>query len=204
MMSAVLGLLVGVLAGSAPTAVWLGRWRGLDLREQGSGNPGAANAFRLGGPVLGAVVLITEVGKGWAAVWLGASIGGPPAAALAGMGATLGNSYNPWYGLSGGKGLAITAGTLGAAWPILAAVLVVVIGAGAATLRRSGPAALLALSAHVILAVVGVFTPLPGRWMIDHAGWLLTMAAVQSLAMAPKHYADAVTPPDRRGFPAGS
>lgn len=203
-MTAVLSLLVGVLVGSAPTAVWLGRLRGLDLRSQGSRNPGANNAFQLGGPALGSAVLATEVVKGMAAVWVGHRLAGGPGAASAGVGATVGNVYNLWYGLRGGKGLAITGGTVVAAWPALAVILAVVIGAATTRLRHSGPTALLTLAVYVGVSLVGWLTPLPGRWAITEPHWMLTMAAAQTAAMAPKHYADLVRSTGRPGSRGGS
>lgn len=203
-MTFVLSLVAGVLLGSAPTAEWLARARDLDLRSEGSGNPGANNALQLGGPGLGGAILAAEVIKGMTAVWLGHRLAGAPGAALAGAGATVGNVYNPWYGLEGGKGLAITSGTVAAAWPALAVVLVVLIGASTATLRRTGPAALLTLAAYVGASLAGWSTPLPGRWAITEPPCMAAMAVAQTAVMAPKHYADAVRRGGRPGSPAGS
>lgn len=58
-----LGLMTGYLIGSLPTADWLGRAAGVDLRRDGSGNPGANNARTLGGLGLGVRVLAMEVTK---------------------------------------------------------------------------------------------------------------------------------------------
>lgn len=203
-MTSVVALLVGILLGSLPTADWLGRRRGLELREQGSGNPGANNALQLGGPALGGAVLVIALAKGMVSVWLGGWLAGARGAALGGMGATLGNVYNPWHGLRGGKGLAITAGVVAAAWPALAAVLVVVIGVATAVLRRTGPASLLALAGYLAASMAGLFVSLPGRWGIVDPVWMATMATAQTFAMAPKHYADTVKPPGPPGSPAGS
>lgn len=179
-------LVVGYLVGSAPTADWLARRRGIDLRSTGSGNPGTNNALRTGGPRLAAAVLVVELAKGAAAVWAGHYLGGAAGAALATTAATAANVYNPWFRLRGGKGLAITGGTLAVAWPSALLVLVAVIGLGVALLRRSGPAALLTLAGYVALAAWG---PLGGG-LVDEPGWLMAMAVGQSALMAPKHLAD--------------
>lgn len=189
--TALAALVVGVLAGSTPTAGWLGRLRGVDLRAEGSGNPGANNAFQLGGAGLGGTVLVVEMAKGFAAVWLGHLLAGAAGAALAGLGATAGNVYNPWYRLGGGKGLAITGGTLLAAWPALALLLVAVIAGAVAAFRRSGPAALVALGVYAGAAAAGLGVALPGRWAVDTASWAAVMAAGQAAVMAPRHLADA-------------
>lgn len=199
-----LALLAGILVGSAPTADWLARRWGIDLRRKGSGNPGANNAFQLGGPALGGTVLGVELAKGFAAVWVGHRVAGVAGAALAGAGATAGNVYNPWYRMGGGKGLAITGGTLLAAWPAVAMVLGAVIAGGVATLRRSGPAALLALAAYTAIAVTGLAVTLPGRWAVEAAEWAALMAVGQVVVMAPRHYTDARRvrgsgPPGSRG-----
>lgn len=189
-MTWLLAAVTGVLIGSVPTADWIARLRGIDLRRKGSGNPGANNAFRSGGALLGAAVLVVEMSKGAAAVALGASLGGPEAA-LAGIGATLGNVYNPWYRFRGGKGLGITAGSVLAASPILAGVLVLVIAVSVAVWRRSGPASLLTLAVYVAMAAVGAIIERSMRTgLIGDPASLLAMAAGQTLVMTPKHLAD--------------
>ncbi len=68
-----LGLLMIVLAyllGSISSAVLICRLYGLpDPREQGSGNPGATNVFRLGGRLAAALVLLCDMLKGTIPVW---------------------------------------------------------------------------------------------------------------------------------------
>jgi len=59
---------VGILAyflGSIPTAVWFGKLiHGIDVREHGSGNPGATNTFRVLGKRAGTIVLLFDIAKG--------------------------------------------------------------------------------------------------------------------------------------------
>lgn len=198
-MTLVLALLIGVAIGSVPSADWLARRRGIDLRATGSTNPGTNNAFRSGGKSLGASVLAVELVKGFVAVWIGAWLASVGGAALAGAGATLGNVYNPWFGLQGGKGLAITAGTLLAAWPTAAAALIAVIAAAIAAWRRSGPASLLALAVYVGLVLLGLTVDLPGRWAVETSGWAGVMALGQVVTMFPKHLQDSIRPIGRLG-----
>lgn len=191
------GLLAGLAVGSLPTALVLGRWWGVDLVREGTTNPGANNARQLGGVGLGSAVLLTEIAKGGFAVWLGSRLGGVPGAALAGGGATFGNVYNPWLGFRGGKGLAITAGTLAAAWPALLAALTMVIALSVASLRRSGPASLIALGVYLVACATGLVYSLPGTWLVSDPGWMLGMAALGVAAMAPRHLADTLNSRDR-------
>jgi acyl phosphate:glycerol-3-phosphate acyltransferase len=61
-------ILSGILAyfiGSIPSAVWFGKLvHGVDVREHGSGNPGATNTFRVLGKRAGTVVLLFDIAKG--------------------------------------------------------------------------------------------------------------------------------------------
>lgn len=63
-------LVLAYLLGSIPVAWLVFRWRtGADLRLVGDGNVGAANAAREGaGHFLGAVIIVTDIGKGLLAV----------------------------------------------------------------------------------------------------------------------------------------
>jgi len=67
-------ILLSVLAyllGSIPSSVWLGKMiRGIDLRDQGSGNAGTSNAFRVLGWKIGVAVLAIDILKGFLAVSL--------------------------------------------------------------------------------------------------------------------------------------
>ena len=66
-----LSVIAAYLIGSVPTAILAGKWfRGIDIREHGSGNAGATNAMRVLGPKIGVTVLIIDALKGIAAVSL--------------------------------------------------------------------------------------------------------------------------------------
>lgn len=106
-------LLLGYFLGSLPTAYWFGALRGRNLLQEGSGNPGAFNAYRVLGPVPGFMVLLLDLFKGILAVALGEGVGGSPLGGLAGgVGAVWGHAFSPWLLFKGGKGLATGAGVL--------------------------------------------------------------------------------------------
>ena len=101
------------LVGSIPASYIAGRWlRGIDLREHGSGNLGAANAFRVLGFGAAVPVLLFDVGKGFAAVFLFPRFlgGGTALALLAALAVVLGHNYSLFVRFSGGKGVGTTAG----------------------------------------------------------------------------------------------
>ncbi len=99
-----LAFLLGYLVGSLPIAFWFGTLRGRNLLQEGSGNPGALNAYRLLGPVPGLMVLFLDVFKGVLAVALGEGAAGSPWGGLAGgVGAVWGHAFSPWLLLRGAR-----------------------------------------------------------------------------------------------------
>src|SRR5512133_2653023 len=67
----VLAVLLAYVAGSVPTAVWIGKlFHGTDVREHGSGNAGATNTIRVLGWKTGMPVLLIDLGKGYLATML--------------------------------------------------------------------------------------------------------------------------------------
>ncbi len=125
------------LAGSIPSSVWTGRLLyGMDVREHGSGNAGATNAFRVLGFKAGLTSLLIDMGKGALASgviaqlrlgmdWPAGLIGWTFAAEfstfvplLAGLFAMIGHLYPIFAGFKGGKGAATAAGLLIAVAPV--------------------------------------------------------------------------------------
>lgn len=99
----------------------------VDLRHQGSANPGAANAIQLLGPAWGSAVLAGDIAKGALASVLGRLLAGDTGGHLGGTGAVVGHCYPVWSRFrGGGKGVAASTGqclaTFPAYFPIDAAV----------------------------------------------------------------------------------
>ena len=113
-----LAAVAGAALGSLPFSWMAYRLAtGGELRDVGSGNPGATNVFRTAGPLWGTVALALDVGKGALAAWLGsrwAGRDGALAAALACVGAHV---ATPWLGGRGGKGVAPAAGAFAVVAP---------------------------------------------------------------------------------------
>ncbi len=181
----------GYLIGAVPTAAWLGRLWGVDLRRDGSGNPGANNARRLGGPTLAVLVLLVEITKGLAAVVVGLVIAEETGAVLSGLGAVTGNVYNIWYRFRGGKGLGITGGVLLGLWPAAFPLVVVSIALSSALTRSTGIGSLVTLVSLVVGALVWNRSGLENPWGVSDPTVLLLIAAGLCLVIAPKHWRDA-------------
>jgi glycerol-3-phosphate acyltransferase PlsY len=106
------------LLGSIPWGFLFARARGVDIRQKGSGNIGAANAFRVMGKKWGYLVFICDFLKGYLAVeislllatWFQVNLG--LGSIIAGMMCVVGHDYPAWLGFKGGKGIATLVGVL--------------------------------------------------------------------------------------------
>lgn len=145
-MTTPIALVLAFLSGSMPTALLMGKLKGIDIRKYGSGNIGATNAMRVLGKGPGAACLLIDILKGWLPAMLfsgglGGSAWGPEALSLptwtliVGLAAVAGHSFSPWVGWSGGKGVATSLGAFLAVAPAAALVCFVVGVALIATTR---------------------------------------------------------------------
>lgn len=150
-----LAFLLGYFLGSFPVAFWFGALRGRNLLQEGSGNPGALNAYRVLGVVPGLMVLLLDVLKGVLAVALGEGVAGTPLGGLAGgVGAVWGHAFSPWLLFRGGKALATATGVLLSVDPRLFLAGVVLFALLFALSRRPYRAALAVALALPLLAAV--------------------------------------------------
>ena len=110
----ILTVVLAYLIGSIPSGLILGKllWH-TDLREHGSHNIGATNAWRTLGKRAGIAVFIADSIKGQAGVALGLLLAGTPlAAVLGGLFAIIGHSVSLFLRFHGGKGVATSLGVL--------------------------------------------------------------------------------------------
>ena len=112
-------LIAAFLIGSVPSGFLVGKLRGVDIREHGSGNVGATNAGRVMGKRAGFITLGCDVIKGIVALWLAsfapqdALLAGTTTrdlSAILGLTALVGHCYSPFLKFRGGKGVATGAG----------------------------------------------------------------------------------------------
>jgi len=124
-------LIGGYLLGSVSFALLLGRMKGIDIRQHGSGNVGATNLGRALGKKWGILCFVLDLGKGLIPV-LGYRMTLLAAADEPGDGATgmllwlavgvaavLGHVFPVFLKFKGGKGVATSAGALLGFWPVL-------------------------------------------------------------------------------------
>lgn len=168
--------------GSIPVGFLIGKSRGLDIRQHGSGNIGATNVFRVVGKGWGIAAFILDFLKGLAPVVV-ARILSPEAVAeiaiiLAAVFAILGHNYTCWLGFRGGKGIATSAGALLALMPwIMLAVLV----AWAVVFAASRYVSLASIAAAGLLPVFTILREIffpSGSWWLSGFAVLIGVLAI--------------------------
>lgn len=105
--------LLGYLLGCSNMALYLSWTKGFDLRETGTGNPGASNAMVSMGWAAGVAVALHDMGKAALAVVLARRFFPAEfAGELAGAACVLGHMYPVFFGFRGGKGFAAYVGAI--------------------------------------------------------------------------------------------
>lgn len=148
------------LVGAFPTAYLAGKlFRNTDIRQFGSGNVGATNAFRVLGKKIGAFVFAVDLAKGALPTWFMTRLVFPETipvdwAVWAGLGAILGHIYTPFLGFKGGKGIATGSGVILAVYPVVYAIVSSVWALAFVITRVVSISSLIALVAMVITIFV--------------------------------------------------
>ena len=113
-MGIILACILSYRDGSIPTGLVLGKliWH-VDLREYGSHNIGATNAWRTLGKGPGTIICVLDLLKGVLGVWFGLHFSGAPLAlVLGGIFAIVGHSWSLFLAFKGGKGVATGLGVI--------------------------------------------------------------------------------------------
>lgn len=138
MISISLILFLSYLAGSIPASIWIGKLLyGVDVRQHGSRNAGATNAFRVLGWKTGILSTLIDIGKGLLAAGVLAAIQvdelpvgfwqmDSALPLLAGISAILGHMFPVWAGFRGGKGVNTAAGVLFAITPKTMCIIIAI------------------------------------------------------------------------------
>ena len=153
-MNLVLLIAVGYLLGSIPWGYWLPRWsKGVDVRQHGSGNVGAANVARVAGTRWAIAVALLDISKGAAAALVGLAVAGSLGAVVAGAAAMVGH-YRPLFlGFAqGGKAVATGLGAALAVAPLAALCVALIWGTLFIATRYSSIASLSSCVAMPLLA----------------------------------------------------
>lgn len=158
-------MVIGYLVGTIPTGYIVAKARGVDIRTIGSGNIGATNVLRAMGVAPAVVVAAMDPLKGALATLFPLALGMDGwTVAATGLSTVLGNNFNVFLGLRGGKGVATSLGVFLVINPMVA-VVCTVLGVATIALGRyvslgslvgmlAGPLFLLASSVYTVSEVV--------------------------------------------------
>lgn len=171
--------LLGYLLGSIPSAYMAGQLlHGIDIRQVGDGNAGAANVFRELGATAGIAVGLVDISKGALAALLAQTLTlSQGAAPLAGAAAVAGHNWPVWIGFRGGRGEATTIGVVLYLMPI-PMLLALAAGSLAFLLTRD------VLSAS---AAMFIFLPL-AAWFLGASVFLIGYGIALPCLVGVTHY----------------
>lgn len=128
-------IIMAYLIGSIPVALIISKkFFGIDIREYGSGNMGATNAFRVLGPKYGTIIMVLDILKGMLAVglfyllpyYLSNELERTNFMIGLGLSAVMGHIFPIFANFKGGKGVATLLGMLIAVQPVVAVCCVAV------------------------------------------------------------------------------
>lgn len=167
--------IIGYLFGSLPFALWITRLvKGVDVRDSGSGHVTTTNTIRQAGLGWGVLVLILDIGKGFVPTYFANQMGLPDLliALTAGL-VVVGHCWPIFAQFRGGMGLAATAGTFLAIWPLSFAIGLGILVSLTLILRHSARASVLA----------GLLNPV-ALYLVGQRGVLIWVAAATGVVLA--------------------
>jgi glycerol-3-phosphate acyltransferase PlsY len=158
-------IIAAYFTGAIPTSFIVARIKGIDLRQHGSGNLGATNAFRVLGWRAAVPVFIVDILKGWFPTFFFPLWDGSPNELLAlayGAAAIVGHVFSIYVKFKGGKGVATSSGVLLALAPVAVLVGLLVWSAlvfttGFVSLASIAAAAILPLVIFLVNGIGAVF-----------------------------------------------
>jgi glycerol-3-phosphate acyltransferase PlsY len=158
--AAVIAVVFAYALGTFPTGLLVGKRQGHNVLDEGSGNPGASNVYRVAGFRAGAAVLVGDALKGGIAAAIGLVLGGHTLGLVVGLAAVVGHCFPIQRWGQGGKGVATAGGVGVVVFPILAVALTAVWFLIARVLNKASLGSLAVfIAAPIVVAALGR----PGR-----------------------------------------
>lgn len=187
-------MLSAYLIGAMPFVYYIGRLAGVDLRDTGSRNVGGTNLFRTVGPLTGVVGAGLDIGKGVVVVLAARALDfNDGAAALAAIGAVVGQCWPVFLRFRGGRGISVVGGAVLAHSPLTFVLAVLPAASGLvayAVMSGRQPqdvAGVIAAESResrivpFLMMVSIVIFPLVGFWLGASATVVLTFTALSLL-----------------------
>jgi len=177
----ILGVIIGYLLGSIPTAYIVSRAsKGVDIRTIGSGNMGGANVMREIGTREGVFVGLFDLAKGAGAMLIAQALSiSEPWLFGTGFAAVLGHNFPVFASFRGGRGSATIIGIFLVLSPIATLVTLIVVAIPFFATRKFGGAVI------VGFALLPLFI-----WLLGGSLWLVRYALAIDLFMLIRNLPD--------------
>lgn len=129
-------IITSYLIGNISPSIIQSRMRGIDIRNEGSGNAGTTNTLRVMGIKAALITLVVDIGKGVLAVWFGVYFDSRYTAMMCGFFAFIGHCWPATLGFKGGKGVATAFGVLLAIKPAFGLLMLAIVVASVLISRK--------------------------------------------------------------------
>ena len=156
-----IALAIGYAFGLFQTGYFYGKSKGIDIRNEGSGNAGTTNSLRVLGVKAGLITFLGDLFKAIFAVLLVSLLYRNAGASMvrilglyAGFGSVLGHNFPFYLHFKGGKGIACTSGMILAVCPQAAPVCLALFIGSIAVTRYVSLGSILVVTAYLIQVVV--------------------------------------------------
>lgn len=160
-------IIFGYFLGNVNFSILFSKLANRDIRNYGSGNPGAMNMMRSFGAKMGALTLFADAIKGAVPALLGWWLLGSgelltfgadkTGAFIGGIAVVLGHIFPVFYGFKGGKGVASSVGVCFVIDPVLAAIALVLAFIFLLTVKIGALASFICISIPLIYSSVTAF-----------------------------------------------
>jgi glycerol-3-phosphate acyltransferase PlsY len=187
------GLAVGIVAGAyllgsvSFSYLIVKAKQGMDVRTVGSGNAGATNVLRASGRGPAVAVLLLDVTKGVLAVVAARALAAPPpVVGAAAVAVVLGHVFPVFLGFRGGKGVATSAGAMGALAPAAILFTLLLFVTLVVWKRYVSLGSMAAAAAFPLFAWTGQRL----GWVRSEDPWLIAASAAIALIVITKHRAN--------------
>ena len=164
-------ILIGYIFGLFQTGYIYGKFKGIDIRERGSGNAGTTNALRTLGTKAGIITFVGDCFKCvLAVVTVRLIFSGeygdikPLLTVYTGLGVVLGHNYPFYLKFRGGKGIASTAGLILTLDPLLSLIALATFGAAVGITKYVSLGSLLLAAEFLVGVIIYGFL---GRWSLS-------------------------------------
>jgi glycerol-3-phosphate acyltransferase PlsY len=155
---------IGYLLGAMPIGYLIGKTRGVNVLQHGSGRTGGTNVMRAAGLWAAVLTVLGDGVKGLLAVGIAVLLVGTPAAkVLSGLAAIIGHNWSVFLGWRGGAGAITNLGVvIGLYYPVM--IVMVVVGFIALLASRMASVTTLSTATAALLAFAGLA-------LLGHVPW---------------------------------